>query len=72
MSKQRNGHQGVSSYLPAGTEVGESWAIKKRLRAKELMLSNCGAGELLRVPWTARRSNQSSLKESTLNIHWKD
>ena len=29
------------------------------------MLLNCGAGEerLLRVPWTARRSNQSILKE---------
>ena len=27
------------------------------------MLSNCGAGELLRVLWTARRSNQSILKE---------
>ena len=28
---------------------------------------------LLRVPWTARRSNQSILKEiSVLNIHWKD
>ena len=27
------------------------------------MLSNCGAGRLLRVPWTARRSNQSILKE---------
>ena len=27
------------------------------------MLSNCGAGEDLRVPWTARRSNQSILKE---------
>ena len=26
------------------------------------MLLNCGAGELLRVPWTAR-SNQSILKE---------
>ena len=25
--------------------------------------SNCGAGELLRVPWTKRRSNQSILKE---------
>ena len=24
---------------------------------------NCGAGGLLRVPWTARRSNQSILKE---------
>ena len=26
------------------------------------MLLNCGAGEDLRVPWTARRSNQSILK----------
>ena len=27
------------------------------------MLLNCGVGKLLRVPWTARRSNQSILKE---------
>ena len=27
---------------------------------------------LLRVPWTARRSNQLILKKSVLNIHWKD
>ena len=27
------------------------------------MLLTCGAGELLRVPWTARRSNQSIIKE---------
>ena len=34
------------------------------MSAKELMLLNCGVGErLLRVPWTARRSNQSILKE---------
>ena len=26
------------------------------------MLLNCGVGEDLRVPWTARRSNQSILK----------
>ena len=35
-----------------------------RLSAKELMLLNCGIEEdSLRVPWTARRSNQSVLKE---------
>ena len=28
-----------------------------------LMLLNCGVGGLLRVPWTARTSNQSILKE---------
>ena len=27
------------------------------------MLLNCGAGEDSRIPWTARRSNQSILKE---------
>ena len=27
---------------------------------------------LLRVPWTARKSNHSILKEIVLNIHWKD
>ena len=34
-----------------------------RLSAEELMLLNCGVGEDLRVPWTARGSNQSILKE---------
>ena len=29
------------------------------------MLLNCGAGEDSRVPWTARRSNQSILKETS-------
>ena len=28
-----------------------------------MMLLNCGVGRLLRIPWTARRSNQSILKE---------
>ena len=41
----------------------ESWTIKKA-ECKELMLLNCGVGRrLLRVPWIARRSNQSILKE---------
>ena len=35
----------------------------RRLSAKELIPLNCGAGEDSRVPWTARRSNQSILKE---------
>ena len=39
----------------------ESWTIK--LSAEELMLLNCGGGGLLRVPRTAKRSNQSILKE---------
>ena len=38
---------------------------------EELMLLNCGAEEDSGVPWTPRRSNQSVLKESTLNIPLK-
>ena len=50
----------------------ESWTIKKaecrRIDAFELWWWR----RLLRVPWTARRSNQSILKEISPNIHWKD
>ena len=41
---------------------GERWTTT-RLSTKELMLLNRGVGRLLRVPWTARRSNKSILKE---------
>ena len=41
----------------------ESWTIKK-LSIQELMLLNCDIWRrLLKVPWTARRFNQSILKE---------
>ena len=47
----------------------ESWTIKKpegrRIDAFELWCWR----RLLRVPWTARRSNQSILKKSVLSIH---
>ena len=33
------------------------------MSTKEWMLLNCGDGEDLRVPWSARRSKQSILKE---------
>ena len=36
---------------------------KRRLNVEELMLLSCGVGKDLRVPWTARRSSQSILKE---------
>ena len=35
----------------------------RKLSTEGLMLLNCGVGGLLRVPWTARRSSQSILKE---------
>ena len=50
----------------------ESWTIKKtecwRIDAFELWCWR----RLLRVPWTARRSNQSILRRSVLDVHWKD
>ena len=50
----------------------ESWTIKKaehrRIDAFELWCWR----RLWRVPWTARISNQSILRKSVLNIHWKD
>ena len=50
----------------------ESWTIKKaehwRIDAFELWYWR----RLLRVPWTARRFNQSILKEISPVVHWKD
>ena len=50
----------------------ESWTVKKaecrRTDASELWHWR----RLLRVPWTARRSNQSTLRRSVLSDHWKD
>ena len=50
----------------------ESWTVKKvecrRIDAFELWCWR----RLLRVPWTARRSNQSILKEISSGCFWKD
>ena len=50
----------------------DSWIIKKaehqRIDAFELWCWR----RRLRVPWTARRSNQLILKKINLNIRWKD
>ena len=50
----------------------ESWTVKKAesqiIDAFELWFWR----RLLRVPWTARRSNQYILKEISPNVHWKE
>ena len=47
----------------------ESWTTEcQRIDAFELWCWR----RLLRVPWTARRSNQSILKEISPGCHWKD
>ena len=50
----------------------ESWTIKKAELGKTDAFELWCWRRLLRVPWPARRSNQSNLKEISLNIHWKD
>ena len=55
--------------LPVVIYGCESWTIRK-LSTKKMMFLNCVVGELLRAPWTARRSNQSILKEITMGVHW--
>ena len=49
----------------------ESWTIKKAERWK-IDAFELWCWRLLRVPWTATRSNQSILRKSVLNIHWTD
>ena len=44
-------------------KINEKKKEKRKLSAKNLMLLNWCRKRLLRVPWTARRSNQSLLKE---------
>ena len=50
----------------------ESWTIKKadcqRIDAFEMWSWR----RLLRVPWTAKRSNQSILEENSPEYYWKD
>ena len=50
----------------------ESWTVKKaecqRMDVFELWCWR----RLLRVPWTATRSNQSIQRRSVLGVHWKD
>ena len=50
----------------------ESWTIKKAKHQRIDALKLCCWRRLLRVPWTARRSNQSILKEINPEYSLKD
>ena len=50
----------------------ESWTVKKAEHRRTDAFELWCWRKLLRVPWTARRSNQSILKRSVLGVHWKD
>ena len=49
----------------------ERWTIKKAEHWRIVALELWCWRRLLRVPWTARKSNES-IRKSVLNIHWKD
>ena len=49
----------------------ESWTIEKAERPRIDAFELWCWRRLLRVPWTARRSNQSILKEISPKYYWK-
>ena len=74
IKKQRHyfANEGPSSQSYIWMYGCESWTIKKaehwRIDAFELWCWR----RVLRIPWTARKSNQSIWRKLVLNIHWKD
>ena len=50
----------------------ESWTVKKAENQRIDAFERWCWRRLLRVPWTARRSNQSILKEISLGVLWKE
>ena len=65
-------HSVKAVVFPVVRYRSESWTIKKaecqRIDAFKLWCWR----RLLRISWTARRSNQSMLKEISPKFHWKD
>ena len=56
-------HIGKAVVLPVVMNGRESWTMKKAEHPKIVAFKLWCWRRLLRVPWTARRSNQSILKE---------
>ena len=56
-------HIGKAVVLPVVMYGRESWTMKKAEHPKIVAFKLWCWRRLLRVPWTARRSNQSILKE---------
>ena len=50
----------------------EGWIVKKAEHRRIDAFKLWSWRQLLKVPWTARKSNQSILKDTSLGIHWKD
>ena len=50
----------------------KGWTIQKAERQRTDIFELWCWRRCLRIPWTARRSNQSILRKSILNTHWND
>ena len=61
-------HLGKAMVFPVVMYGCESWTIKKAEHSGIDVFELCCWRRLLRVPWTARRSNQSILKEISPRI----
>ena len=64
-------HTGKAMDLPVVTNRCESWTIKAAERQRSDAFELWCWRRLLRVPWTARRSNQPILKEINLEYSLK-
>ena len=58
--------------FPAVMYGCESWTVKKAERRRIVAFELWCCRRLLRVPWTARRSNESILKEIRSGCSWKE
>ena len=66
-----NVHLVKAMVFPVVIHGCESWTIKKAERWRWCFELWC-LRRLLRVPWIARRCNQSIPKDIILGVHWKD
>ena len=64
-------HLGKAMVFPVVVYGYESWTVKKAERQKMDAFELWCWRRLLRVPWTARRSIQSILKETSPGYSWK-
>ena len=74
VAQSRVGHDwsDLAAAAAAAAAAAESWTIKKAEHQWSDAFELWCWRRLLRVPWRARRSNQSILKKSNLIIHWKN
>ena len=64
-------HRVMAMVFPVVMYGCESWTVKKAERQRIDAFELWCWRRLLRVPWTARRSNQSILKEISSGISWE-